>query len=232
MKKINSFKFVAFLLFFGSFLAKSNAQIPDSIYDKGAELFCKAAEEINFEGESSENIKMSLGLKLIGMISEMPADIQKKLKNQEELQSFSEQVGKKAVFICPKVFMAFMKDEGIANEVSDRMVAKKQTNDAKMSGSNYPPPPPPAIPASRDFMEGKVKDVIENDYVTLILVDKTGKEHRIEWREHFEGDSDFTANPQILKNKNVKFRYSTTECYVAKMHTYYDIKKLTFLKLK
>jgi hypothetical protein len=233
MKKVNSLKLTLFFFVFVLFSTKINAQIADSIYDKGAELFCKAAEEMDFEGKSSEDIKMSLGLKLIGMISMMPADVQKKLKNAEDLQTFSEQVGAKAVFICPKVFMAFMKNEEFVNDVKDSKTAKKQEKAAKSSGSNYPPPPPPPpTDAEINGIEAKVKDVIENDYVTLILVDKKGKEYRVEWREHFDGDANFTSNPQGLKNKNVRFGYSTNEWYVPKMHTYYDIKKLTFLKLK
>jgi hypothetical protein len=75
-----------------------------------------------------------------------------------------------------------------------------------------------------------VKDVIEGEFVTVVITDKNQREQRLIWFAHFNGESDYMANPQLLKGKNVDVNYYTQDRYVAKMHDYITFKQITELK--
>ena len=156
---------------------------------------------------------MELGMCMLSALEVLP---EKERKNfdfsvPDKARELGEKIGLKMAYKCPKIMLSVgtsMQEEG--------------GNDVK----NTPPPP---VQLS---VEGKVKDVIEGDYVTILLVEKDGREHKLVWANHFDGEAPFVANPQGLKNKEVSVKYYMSERYVPKMREYFSLKHIASLTAK
>lgn len=80
-------------------------------------------------------------------------------------------------------------------------------------------------------LTGKIKSVEVDEFLSVILKEESGKEHKLLWVRYFPGSDDFKDNPKKLIGKNVTVEYETTECYFPKMKAYYSSKEIRDLKV-
>jgi hypothetical protein len=189
----------------------------DKQYELVAEASCACANKKDLKSLSKNEMSMELGMCMLSGLEVLPEKDRKNFDFSvpEKARVLGEKIGMKMAFKCPKVMLSIgttMQEDG-GNEVK-----------------NAPPPPPP--PPTTVEIEGKVKDVIEGDYVTVLLVEKDGREHKLIWANHFDGEAPFVANPQGLKNKDVTVKYYMSERYVPKMREYFSLKHISSLTAK
>jgi hypothetical protein len=197
----------------------SNAQT-DKQYELVADAACTCANKKDFTKLDKNAMSMELGMCMFTALEVLPEKDRKNFdfSNPAKAKGLGEKIGMKMAYKCPKIMLTL-----------GTTMNESETETDKSSG---PPPPPPPPPATNYTVEGKIKDVIEGDYVTILLVDKDGREHKLIWSNHFSGESDFIANPQGLKNKNVEVSYYLSERYVPKMHDYFSLKNINGLVIK
>ena len=189
----------------------------DKQYELVADAACGCAAKKDLKSLNKNEMSMELGMCMLSALEVLP---EKDRKNFDfsvpaKAHDLGEKIGMKMAYKCPKIMLSVgtaMQEEG--------------GNDTKTA----PPPPPP--PPAQLSVEGKVKDVIEGDYVTILLVEKDGREHKLVWANHFDGEAPFVANPQALKNKEVSVKYYMSERYVPKMHEYFSLKHIASLTAK
>jgi hypothetical protein len=181
----------------------------DKDYEMVAEGTCNCAAKKDLKRLTKDEATVELGLCMLSALEVLSEEARKKFDftNTEKAHGLGEKIGLKMVVKCPKVMSA--------------IVPMLLDDDAKT----------PATPEPLK-VEGKVKQVIEGDYVTVVLVDHSGREHKLIWADHFAGEAPFIANPQDLKDKKVAIGYQSVEKYVPKMHDYYSIKQIVQLEVQ
>ncbi len=207
--------FPLFLVVFPLFLAAQT----DKQYELVADAACDCATKKDLKSLNKEAMSMELGMCMLSALEVLPEKDRKNFDFSvpEKARGLGEKIGMKMAYKCPKIMLSVgtaMQEDG-GNEVK-----------------NVPPPPPPPPPLSTVSVEGKIKEVIEGDYVTVLLVEKDGREHKLIWANHFEGEAPFVANPQGLKNKDVSVKYYMLERYVPKMREYFSLKHISSLTAK
>jgi hypothetical protein len=204
----------ALLLMFSVLSFQLVAQSPESL-DKMTENACDCASKKELDKIDASSIELEFGMCVMGA---MEALTQKErdlidITDQKRLRKLGEDIGFRMASKCPKIIM----------------LLAKMSEGGKSKSSDVPPPPPPPPPGK---VEGKVKEVIEGEFVTVVVIDKGQREQRFIWLGHFNGESDYTANPQLLKGKELEVSYYNQDRYVAKMHDYVTFKQITELKVK
>jgi hypothetical protein len=123
-------------------------------------------------------------------------NLQVELSDAGAMQELGRKVGVVMVGKCPKVFEVLVKDE----------MAKRSSDEA-------------------NSVSGKVKAVDAKDYLTITLVEDSGKEHKILWIHYFEGSDQYVQDPRLLKGKNVTIDYTMKEVYMEKSKEYVTSKQ-------
>lgn len=185
----------------------------DKQYELVAEAACGCAAKKDLKSLNKNEMSMELGMCMLSALEVLP---EKDRKNFDfsipaKATELGEKIGMKMAYKCPKIMLSVgtsMQEDG-GNEAKNAPAALAQVT-----------------------VEGKVKDVIEGDYVTVLLVEKDGREHKLVWANHFDGEAPFVANPQSLKNKEVSVKYYMSERYVPKMHEYFSLKHIASLTAK
>jgi hypothetical protein len=183
----------------------------DKQYEIVAEGTCNCINKKNLKSLNKESVSAELGICMLGALEVLPADARKKFDfmNPEKARALGEKIGFQMAFKCPKIIAAL-----------------GATMSEEKDGTQTPTAPEAIT------VEGKVKQVIEGDYVTVVLVDAEGREHKLIWADHFTGEAPFIANPQDLKDKKVAIGYQLLEKYVPKMHDYYALKQIVRLEVQ
>jgi hypothetical protein len=124
-------------------------------------------------------------------------NLQVELSDEGAMRELGRKVGVVMVGKCPSVFEVLIKDE-----------INKRSSDGGNSVS------------------GKVKAVEAKDYLTITLVEDTGREHKILWIHYFEGSDQYVQDPRSLKGKNVTIDYTMKEVYLEKSKEYVTSKQV------
>jgi hypothetical protein len=203
------------LLTFSALSFQLSAQSTESL-DKMTENACDCALKKDLDKIDASSIELEFGMCIMGAMEVLTQKERDKIDmtDQKRLRKLGEDIGLRMATKCPKVIM----------------LLAKMSEGGKSKSSDAPPPPPP--PLNWGKIDGKVKEVIEGEFVTVILIDKDQREQRLIWFGHFNGESDYTANPQLLKGKDLEINYYSQDRYVAKMHDYVTFKQITELKVK
>jgi hypothetical protein len=190
-----------------------------AVIDKMTESACECVSKKDISKIKSSDVEMELGLCIMGALEFIPKKELDKfdISDEKKMSKLGEDIGVRMAVKCPKTLMAIA------------LVGEKRKNKDNDSDDAPPPPPPPA---DWGKMEGKVKEVIEGEFVTIVLSDKNQREQRFLWIAHFNGESDYIANPQLLKGKELEITFYTQDRYVVKMHDYVTFKQITELKEK
>jgi hypothetical protein len=205
-----------------------NAQSAE-VLDKMGKTACDCVAKKDLSKIDANDLQTELGMCIINSISDLSEKDRKKIdiSSQDAGRKLGEAVAMKMADKCPKEMMKV------------GLILAKAKNDAEESPSTKnsdkmapPPPPPPPPPISWGKIEGKVTNIIEDDMVTLVLVDKNQLEQRVIWYSHFGGEFDFVSNPQSLKGKTVEINYHEQSRYLPKKHEYVSYKQITELKVK
>lgn len=129
-------------------------------------------------------------------------------EDTKKAEKLGEDVAMKMITVCPDTFKSlvetFMKEE--ANEA------------------------PPAEVFTPSVM-GKVVEVKTSDFITLVVVDASGRKHSLLVLTHFEGANLLIEN-KLKKNQSVEAKYFEQEFYDPKTKDYKYFKVLDYLELK
>jgi hypothetical protein len=199
-----------------------SAQSPEVI-DKMTESACECSAKKDLAQLDPKTMQFELGMCIMGALELMPKKEMEKfdIQDKKKMRKLGEDIGVRMAVKCPKTLMAI----AMAGE-------KGKSNSDASNGSSTPPPPPPPPPANWGKIEGKVKEVIEAEFVIIVIVDKNQQEQRLLWLTRFSGESNYIANPQLLKGKDVAVDFYTQDRYVPKIHDYVTFKQITELKEK
>jgi hypothetical protein len=191
-----------------------SAQSPE-ILDKLTENACDCVSKKDMSKIEPANMQLEMGMCIIGALDVLPKAERDKINitNNTQMQKLGESIGVRMANKCPKVLM--------------EIARMSQAEEVKGSGASSPPPP-----ANSGKIEGTVKEVTEGEFVTIVVTDNNQREQRLIWLGHFNGETDYIANPQLLKGKKVEINYYTQDRYVVKMHDYITYKQITELKVK
>lgn len=129
-------------------------------------------------------------------------------EDTKKAEKLGEDVAMKMITVCPDTFKSlvetFMKEEEAEN------------------------PPAEVFTPS---VEGKVVEVKTSDFITLVIVDASGRKHSLLVLTHFEGANLLIEN-KLKKNQSVEAKYFEQEFYDPKTKDYKYFKVLDFLELK
>ncbi len=124
-------------------------------------------------------------------------------------EKLGEEVAMKMITVCPETFKSvvetFMNEEAAAEEASTEVFT------------------PSVI--------GKVVEVKTSDFITLVIVDASGRKHSLLVLTHFEGANLLIENT-LKKNQSVEAKYFEQEFYDPKIKDYKYYKVLDYLVLK
>jgi hypothetical protein len=189
-----------------------SAQSPE-ILDKLTENACDCLSKKDMSKIDPANLRLEMGLCIIGALEIIPKDERDKIniKDNTQMRKLGDGIGIRMANKCPNVVVE---------------IASMRQHE-KVKESTNPPPP-----ADWGKIEGTVKEVIEGEFVTVVITDNNQREQRLIWLGHFNGETDYIANPQLLKGKKVEINYATQDRYVVKMHDYITYKQITELKVK
>ena len=192
----------------------------DKQYEQLAQATCACASKKDLKGMSKSEVSMELGMCMLSSLDILPEKDRKNFDFTDPAKgkAIGEKIGMKMATFCPKTILI------VASNISEEGNSGGSTQ--PQMPKNMPPPPPPVS------VEGKIKEVIEGDFVTLVLVEANGREHKLIWEKHFTGDDPFVANPQNLKNKDVTVSYYMSERYLPKMREYFSLKHIAALTVK
>ena len=196
----------------------------DKQYEQLAEATCACASKKDLKGMNKNEASMELGMCMLSALQVLPEKDRKHFDftDPAKAKGLGEKIGMKMAVLCPKTILAV----AAATLADGDAAGSSSAADVSPNQELVPPPPPPVS------VEGKVKEVIEGDLVTIILVETNGREHKLIWEKHFAGDEPFVANPQNLKNKEVTVGYYMSDRYVPKMHEYFSLKHIAHLTVK
>lgn len=129
-------------------------------------------------------------------------------EDTKKAEKLGEDVAMKMITVCPDTFKSlvetFMKEEAAAEESSEVFT--------------------PSV-------LGKVVEVKTSDFITLVIVDASGRKHSLLVLTHFEGANLLIEN-KLKKNQSVEAKYFEQEFYDPKTKDYKYYKVLDFLELK
>ncbi len=212
-----------FFVSLGSVIGQS-----DEIIETVARGTCECAEKRKIEG-SYEQMQLTLVECMTKGIALLSDRDQKKLDytDEDKMRAFGERVGAKMAGFCPKSIIALSKMY-LEKEVEE---TDAHTN---VSPDDDVPPPPPMqeLPTERFMLSGKITQVIEGEFVTLMVTKADGTATKVIWMEHFPYDSKYTDNPQLLLNKEVTIAYTAVEVYQPKSKEYVTMKVISTLTEK
>ena len=192
----------------------------DKQYEQLAQATCACASKKDLKGMSKSAVSMELGMCMLSSLEVLPEKDRKNFDFTDPAKgkTISEKIGMKMATFCPKTILTVassMSEEGNSGSSTSSQTPKNQD-----------------FAAASVSVEGKIKEVIEGDFVTLVLVETNGREHKLIWEKHFTGDDPFVANPQNLKNKDVTVNYYMSERYLPKMREYFSLKHIAVLTVK
>jgi hypothetical protein len=123
--------------------------------------------------------------------------------NTKAMEELGKTVGIRMVTKCPNVFQSFINEEE-----SD-------------SGE-------------QEYVDvtGKVRAIEFSDFTTIVLVEDSGKEHRLVWLHYFTGSDAFVDDPKLMIGKSFVVTYSLTEIYTPKQKSYLPYKQISGLEVK
>jgi hypothetical protein len=123
--------------------------------------------------------------------------------NTKAMEELGKTVGIRMVTKCPNVFQSFINEEE-----SD-------------SGE-------------QEYVDvtGKVRAIEFSDFTTIVLVEDSGKEHRLVWLHYFTGSDAFVDDPKLMIGKSFVVTYSLTEIYTPKQKSYLPYKLISGLEVK
>jgi hypothetical protein len=168
----------------------------DAELDKIAQTTCDCITKKNPNFGNKSEVEMALGLCMLD--AAQTAGVKLNMTDGKAMEELGQKVGVRMAGLCPSVFEAFVSEETKA---------------------------PSAEP---DYVEvsGKVKSVESGDYMTLVVQEPSGKEHRLLWIHYFPGSDAYVGDPKILIGKSVTVSYSLVDVYVAKAKGYVTSKQL------
>ena len=195
----------------------------DKQYEQLAQATCACASKKDLKGMSKSEVSMELGMCMLSSLDILPEKDRKNFDFTDPAKgkTIGEKIGMKMATFCPKTILT------VASSMSEEGNSDGSTPPQMPKNKDMPPPPPPPV-----SVEGKIREVIEGDFVTLVLVEINGREHKLIWEKHFKGDDPFVANPQNLKNKDVTVDYYMNERYLPKMREYFSLKHIAALTVK
>lgn len=123
--------------------------------------------------------------------------------NTKAMEELGKTVGIRMVTKCPNVFQSFINEEE-----SDS--------------------------AEQEYVDvtGKVRAIEFSDFTTIVLVEDSGKEHRLVWLHYFTGSDAFVDDPKLMIGKSFVVTYSLTEIYTPKQKSYLPYKQISGLEVK
>lgn len=201
------------LLFSNTLLIAQN----DAQLDKMTESTCDCISKKDMDKIDPSNFEMELGFCIIQSIEVLPEKERIKLDftNTKKMQELGEAIGIRMVTKCPSVLMKITKIQIEKNKDGTETPSNADTEEV-----------------AELTLSGTIKDVKISDWVTVVLTDKNQKEYKVLWIYHFDGESDFISNPQLLKGKSVEITYFEEERYVPQMKEYVSNKILSKLAVK
>lgn len=182
----------------------------DAVLDILAKESCECIKNKNIDlsKPDPESIKKEFGICVLQSYSRNSEAFGKEhpldVGNREAMVKLGEQVGMKMLGFCPEVLMALAGDD--EEEATTTEVVYQQ-------------------------IEGQVSEIRTDQFVTLVVRDKNGRNYNFLMLDYFETASLFTNN-QIKKNDKLVVSYSEVELYDPKAKEFRYFKVITGLEKK
>lgn len=188
--------------------AQTEAQL-----DRIAKKTCNCYEKKYKSGqilESKGSHEIALGFCMLESAKEVGLKVD--ISGSNGMESLGEKIGTRMAIECPNTIAKLAKKLDITSEEVENEKAENEPSSKSTSG--------------------KVKEVIEGDFITIIVIDERKQEQKFVWLDHFDGDSEYTSNPQKLKGQNITIKHQSTERYVPKNREYSTYKMVSGIEVK
>lgn len=195
-------------------LISFNAQSQDILESVTKEVCnCVEAKKDKLDTSNPQNLKMQLGLCILGSYSKHTAEIDKKygkiMDDEAAMEKFGEDIGMKMVTVCPETLMSFagaITDDETADSTAVEEVKQEDL-----------------------FIEGEIVAFKATDFVTIQVKDKNARVHNMLMLDYFETASLYTNNQIKVKDK-IKVSYTEIELYDPKQKEFRYFKVITALE--
>jgi hypothetical protein len=199
------------LLVCAAVLFFNNAQSQD-VSDTITEEVCACAsgKKETLQEADSEEIKMELGLCMISSVSkhkdEVTAEYGDVLEDEEAMEKLGSDIGLNMLSICPDVFTLFagMDDD----EDVDEVIFKEYST-----------------------IEGRIVEIKQEQFLTVVVKDNSGRSHTLLLLTFFEG-SNLLTEGEVKKNDKVSIEYMEQEFYDVKAKDFRYYKVIQGIKKK
>lgn len=205
--RLSMYKFIC-LLFSCSFIIaiqKSHAQKDSTLSQKITNEFCVEFSKKDFTKYNDSEVE--IGLLIVPIVEKYSKEIEKewglKSDDMNDFEKIGERIGQEAALGCPK-FLEFIK-----NNLSEIKEASEEEELKSLAGT--------------------FQRLEDQQFSSLIIKTKTGKEERFWWFQFFEGSDDLIKNPVSFAKKNITVKYIQMEVYDAKLKEYRNIKVIKSL---
>lgn len=195
--------FATGIVLFAALLA--NAQQDSTLSQKISAAFCNEFSKKDFT--QAKNFDVEIGLIILPVIERYSKQIQEEwnldAKDIGDFEKIGEKIGQEAAINCPK-FLEFVKNN--LNEIKEASAEDKTRS-----------------------MNGIFQRIDEQQFSSLVIKTKAGKEERFWWLEFFEGSDDLLKRPASFAKKNLTIKYTTLDVYDPKLKEYRTIKVIKSL---
>jgi hypothetical protein len=152
---------------------------------------CLEAKKINYSEMNKKEMQTQVGLCMIQSYSAHASEFEPKDKisfdDEEGMRGLGEKVAMKMMVTCPEIIM----------EMGRRSIEDDDSNEAEKE--SY-------------FVEGKVIEIKSEQFMSIQVKDKNGRDFSFLLLDYFETASLLT-NKEIHKNDNIKVSYTEIELF-------------------
>lgn len=193
--------FTISILFFSTPLLIGQAML-----DTLAQETCECVSQKNLEGLDEAALNMELGLCIMQGLNthegKLGDDLKVDIADQESMRKLGEQIGLRMANRCPDILMMIVSAKG----------QKANANNGTV-------------------LTGTIKAIDGEEFGRIILVDETGREHKLLWLRYFKGSDQLVADATLFIGKKARVEYETIECYLPKVKEYSNRKEVKSLEI-
>ncbi len=201
MRKIFTLHRRCLLVLVTLFSVSSFAQSDSTLIKRISKSFCDELSKKDLAKIKPANMDMELGLVILGVISKYEKEINTEWKlsidDEKDMETIGEKIGMDAALTCP-AFQSF-----VVNNIDE------------ITGDD-----------ATESLSGNFVSLQVNQFSFILIKNKSGKEEKIWWFQHFEGADELATKAAQLKGKAVTVSYKEIEIYDAALKEYRKIKVL------
>lgn len=184
------------------------AQKDSTLNQRITKTFCDEFSKKDLAKIKPDQLDMEMGLIILDVIAKYEKDIKKEwglsIENDEDMEKIGENIGRDAALNCPAFREYVVKNlDSFDTEEDD----------------------------SQKTISGKFVSLQTGQFSYISLKNKSGKEDKYWWFEHFPGADELISNPDKFKSKDVSVKYKEVEIYDALLKEYRKIKVITKLAI-